>query len=39
MVMFFEKKVFGLGKGLLENLVWVEEKPEGERGGVRKWGR
>ena len=38
MVMFFEKGL-GLDKGMLENLVWVEEEPEGERGGVRKSGR
>ena len=36
--MFFEKGL-GLDKGMLENLVWVEEEPEGERGGVRKSGR
>ena len=29
MVMFFEKR-FGLGKGMLENLVWVEEEQEGK---------
>ena len=37
--MFFEKR-FGLGKGKLENLVWVEEEPEGEDPEkVRKSGR